>query len=245
MTEKPIIEIQNVSFRYDRLLVLDNVSLEINKGEFIGIVGPNGGGKSTLLKLMLGFLGPEKGSIRIFGKPAAKGRSEIGYVAQYANFEKNFPITVLDTVLMGRTSARSFLWNYSSEDIELAEQALKKTEIVNLKRRILNTLSGGQLQRVLIARALVGDPRILILDEPTSNVDSRMEEDIFDLLKKLNEKSTIIVVSHDIGFISEYVNRVACLNQTLICHETASISGKTIEELYGGSVHMIQHSHSH
>lgn len=245
MTNNSVIQIENVSFRYDKPQVLDNVSLDIKQGEFIGIVGPNGGGKSTLLKLILGFLTPNKGRIRIFGKPPEKGRSEIGYVAQYANFEKNFPITVLDTVLMGRTNAKSFLWNYSSEDIELAEHALRKTEIEDLKNRILNTLSGGQLQRVLIARALVGDPRILILDEPTSNVDSRMEEDIFDLLEKLNEKSTIIVVSHDIGFISEYVNRVACLNQTLICHETAAISGKTIEELYGGSVHMIQHSHSH
>lgn len=240
-----VVQIENVSFRYDKPLVLDNVSLNIKQGEFIGIVGPNGGGKSTLLKLMLGFLSPNKGKIRILGKTPVKGRSEIGYVAQYAKFEKDFPITVMDTVLMGRASGKSFFWGYRQEDIELAEQALRRTEIENLKHRILNTLSGGQLQRVLIARALVGDPRILILDEPTSNVDSRMEEDIFDLLKKLNEKSTIIVVSHDIGFISEYVNRVACLNQTLICHETAAISGKTIEELYGGSVHMIQHSHSH
>lgn len=239
------VQIENVSFRYDKPLVLDNVSLNIRQGEFVGIVGPNGGGKSTLLKLLLGFLSPNKGKIKILGKPPVKGRSEIGYVAQYAKFEKDFPITVMDTVLMGRASGKSFFWGYGKEDMELAEQALRRTEIEDLKHRILNTLSGGQLQRVLIARALVGDPRILILDEPTSNVDSRMEEDIFDLLKKLNEKSTIIVVSHDIGFISEYVNRVACLNQTLICHETAAISGKTIEELYGGSVHMIQHSHSH
>ena len=245
MTNNFAVQIENVSFRYDKPLVLDNVSLDIKQGEFVGIVGPNGGGKSTLLKLMLGFLSPNKGKIRILGKPPVKGRSEIGYVAQYAKFEKDFPITVMDTVLMGRASGKSFFWGYRKEDIELAEQALRRTEIEDLKHRILNTLSGGQLQRVLIARALVGDPRILILDEPTSNVDSRMEEDIFDLLKKLNEKSTIIVVSHDIGFISEYVNRVACLNQTLICHETAAISGKTIEELYGGSVHMIQHSHSH
>lgn len=245
MSSETDIDIKNVSFSYDRPLVLDNVSLEIQHGEFVGIVGPNGGGKSTLLKLMLGFLTPNKGTVKILGKSPRKGRSKIGYVAQYANFEKNFPITVMETVLMGRVTGNSFMWKYSAEDIALAEEALQKTEILNLKDRILNTLSGGQLQRVLIARALVGSPRILILDEPTSNVDSRMEEDIFDLLKKLNEKSTIIVVSHDIGFISEYVNRVACLNQTLICHETAAISGKTIEELYGGPVHMIQHSHAH
>ena len=244
MTDSAI-EINNVSFKYDKPVVLKDISLDIKQGEFIGIVGPNGGGKSTLLKLVLGLLIPTSGTVRVMGQYPAKGRSAIGYVAQYAKFEKNFPITVLDTVLMGRISGRPSLWGYSSEDIQLAEKALRETEIADLKDRILDTLSGGQLQRVLIARALVGDPKILILDEPTSNVDSRMEADIFDLLKKLNEKSTIIVVSHDIGFISGYVNRVACLNQTLICHETAAISGKTIEELYGGSVHMIQHAHSH
>lgn len=245
MNKDSVIEIQGVSFSYDGPLVLDNISLDIKKGEFIGIVGPNGGGKSTLLKLILGLLSPGVGTVRVLGKPPERGRLSIGYVAQYANFEKKFPITVFETVLLGRMTARSSLWGYTADDIQSAEEALKFTEIENLKDRILSTLSGGQLQRVLIARALVGSPDILILDEPTSNVDSRMEEDIFDLLKKLNEQSTIIVVSHDIGFISGYVNRVACLNQTLICHETEAISGKTIEELYGSSVHMIQHSHSH
>jgi zinc transport system ATP-binding protein len=238
-----VIHIDELFFSYGSLSVLENISLDIEAGEFIGIVGPNGGGKSTLLKVMLGLLSPDKGTVKVMGKSPAKGRSAIGYVPQYANFEKNFPITVLDTVLLGRVTQKSSMWGYSAEDIQLAEQALRETDIENLKHRILNTLSGGQLQRVLIARALVGSPKILMLDEPTSNVDTRMEEDIFDLLKKLNEKSTIVVVSHDIGFISGYVNRVACLNRTLICHETEAISGKTIEELYGGAVHMIQHSH--
>ena len=240
-----VIHVNKLNFSYGNLAVLENISLDIKQGEFVGIVGPNGGGKSTLLKLMLGLLVPDKGAIKIMGKSPSKGRSAIGYVPQYANFERNFPITVLDTVLLGRVTRKSTFWGHSSEDIQLAEQALRETEIENLKDRILNTLSGGQLQRVLIARALVGNPKILMLDEPTSNIDARMEEDIFDLLKKLNAKSTIIVVSHDIGFISGYVNRVACLNRTLVCHETAAISGKTIEELYGTEVHMIQHSHSH
>lgn len=239
----PVIHIDNLYFSYGRLAVLENISLDIEEGEFVGIVGPNGGGKSTLLKVMLGLLSPDKGTVKIMGKSPARGRSAIGYVPQYANFERDFPITVLDTVLLGRVTPKSSMLGYSAQDIQLAEQALRETDIDNLRHRILNTLSGGQLQRVLIARALVGNPKVLILDEPTSNVDTRMEEDIFDLLKKLNEKSTIIVVSHDIGFISGYVHRVACLNQTLVCHETAAISGKTIEELYGGAVHMIRHSH--
>lgn len=243
MSQEKVIEIKNVYYRYREPLVLEDITLDIMAGEFIGVVGPNGSGKSTLLKLMLGLLKPVKGTVKVKGKSPAKGRSAIGYVPQYANFEKNFPITVLDTVLLGRVTRRSSFVGYSDKDIQMAERVLRETEVQELKDRIINTLSGGQLQRVLIARALISSPDILMLDEPTSNVDSRMEEDIFDLLKKLNKKSTIIVVSHDIGFISEYVTRVACLNRTLICHETAAISGKTIEELYGGAVHMIQHAH--
>ena len=243
MSKEIDISVQDVSFSFAGPKILDHVSLDIYRGEFLGIVGPNGGGKSTLLKLMLGLLEPNAGKITVLGKTPRKGRSSIGYVPQYASFERNFPITVLDTVLLGRIGVKSSLFSYSSEDMEIAKNVLKETETEILQDRLLNTLSGGQLQRVLIARALASKPKMLIMDEPTSNVDMRMEEDIFDLLKRLNAVSTIVVVSHDIAFISEYVARVACLNQTLICHETTAISGETIEKLYGGSVHMIQHAH--
>lgn len=243
MSKSVAIKLEHVSFSYDGPKILDDVSLEIQHGEFLGIVGPNGGGKSTLLKIILGLLDPGSGRITVLDKLPRKGRSAIGYVSQYPNFDRNFPVTVMDAVLMGRIARTRAMFGYSAEDRQLALKALKETEIAGLKHRLLHTLSGGQLQRVLIARALVVNPEILILDEPTSNIDLRMEEDIFSLLKQLNERATIIVVSHDIGFISEYVNRVACLNQTLVCHETAALSGKTIEELYGGPVHMIQHRH--
>ncbi|MGD8567606.1 MAG: ABC transporter ATP-binding protein [Gammaproteobacteria bacterium] len=243
MTSRDVIAVQDVSFSYDGPIILDHVCLSVKKGDFLGIVGPNGGGKSTLLKLILGLLRPDRGSIRVLGKSPRKGRAMIGYVPQYAGFERNFPITVHQTVLLGRMGKSRSLFGFNGRDAELAEQALKKTEIADLKDRLLNTLSGGQFQRVLIARALVSEPEILILDEPTANIDSRTEADIFDVLKKLNDRITMIVVSHDIGFISEYVSTVACLNKTLVCHETASISGKTIEELYGAPVQMIQHRH--
>jgi zinc transport system ATP-binding protein len=243
MNPDTVIKLDNVSFRFDGPLVLDHVSLNVAKGEFLGIVGPNGGGKSTLLKLVLGLLEPESGAISVLGKPPRRGRSAIGYVPQYAGFERTFPITVQDAVLLGLMGKSRKIFGYGEASYQSVRDALKETEIGDLKDRLLNTLSGGQLQRMLIARALVSKPEILILDEPTSNIDSRVEEDIFDLLKKLNERSTILVVSHDIGFISEYVTRVACLNRTLVCHETAAISGKTIEELYGSHVHMIQHGH--
>jgi zinc transport system ATP-binding protein len=243
MTSSKVIAVEDVSFSFDGPVILDRVSLSVKKGEFLGIVGPNGGGKSTLLKLILGLLKPDHGRIRVLGKSPRKGRAMIGYVPQYAGFERNFPITVQQTVLLGRMGKSGSLFGFNGRDTDLANQALKETEIADLKGRLLSTLSGGQFQRVLIARALVSEPEILILDEPTANVDSRAETDIFDVLKSLNEHITIIVVSHDIGFISEYVSTVACLNKTLVCHETESISGKTIEELYGAPVHMIQHRH--
>ena len=237
------INIENVSFSYGGPLALENINLMVKKGEFLGVVGPNGGGKSTLLKLILGLLKPDTGKISVFDKTPEKGRAQIGYVPQHVRFNRDFPITVEDTVMLGRLGKSTSLWGYSKKDRQLCEQAMRETEIIDLKQRRLNTLSGGQLQRVLIARALVSDPQILILDEPTANIDLRVEEDIFGLLKKLNERATIIIVSHDVGFISEYVNRVACLNRTLICHQTSAISGEMIEELYATPVQMIQHIH--
>ncbi|OGT74996.1 MAG: ABC transporter [Gammaproteobacteria bacterium RIFCSPLOWO2_12_47_11] len=243
---KNIIEIENVSFSYTRAPVLRNVSLTVPEGEFLGIVGPNAGGKSTLIKLILGLLQPGSGTIRVLGNDPVMARSHIGYVPQYPTFSRrDFPINVMDTVLMGRLGFTSHFGGYSKNDREIATETIQAVEIADTANRPVGTLSGGQLQRVLIARALACKPEILILDEPTANIDMRVEEDIFGLLKHYNENMTIIVVSHDIGFISGYVDRVACLNQTLICHTTDEISGKTIEELYGAPVRMIHHSHQH
>ena len=238
-----VISVNNVSFAYKVEPVLEDVSLNIERGEFIGLVGPNGGGKSTLLKLIMGLLPSSKGQIRVLGRTPRKGRKMIGYVPQYATFKRDFPITVEDTVLLGLLGKTHSILGYTQAERELALQAMHEAQIDNLMQRQLDTLSGGQFQRVLIARALISNPEILILDEPTANIDLRVEENIFDLLKKLNQRSTIIVVSHDIGFISEYVNRVACLNKTLICHETSAITGEMIEAMYGAPVHMIHHAH--
>jgi len=237
------ISIENVSFSYGKITAVEHINLSVARNEFLGVVGPNGGGKSTLLKLILGLLKPNTGKITVLGKTPEKGRESIGYVPQQTSIKRDFPITVEDVVLLGRLGKTKSFWGYSKRDKELTERALQETEIIGLKNRRLSTLSGGQFQRVLIARALVCDPEILILDEPTSNIDLRMEEDIFDLLKKLNERATIIVVSHDVGFISGYVNQVACLNRTLVCHQTSAISGEMIEQLYGTPVQMIQHIH--
>lgn len=243
MSAKPVITLNGVSFSYGAATVLQDVNLEIDEREFLGVVGPNAGGKSTLLKLILGLLQPTTGSIRVFGGSARRGRREIGYVPQYPAFNRDFPISVEQTVLMGRLGQGGLFGRYNRGDREIASRVMAETEVSELAKRQLNTLSGGQLQRVLLARALACEPRMLILDEPTANIDMRLETDIFDLLRELNSRLSIIVVSHDVGFISQYVSRVACLNRTLICHHTAEIDGQTISDLYGSDVRMVAHHH--
>lgn len=258
-----VIRVWDLSFAYGAVPVLEGVNLEVGAGEFLGIVGPNAGGKSTLLKLILGLLAPQAGRIRVLGHPPATASRLIGYVPQYPSFPRDFPITVEQAVLLARIGGRerqhasaSGLRNplpgwlaalrpggYGRADRAAAHQALEEVEAADLAQRRIGSLSGGQLQRVLLARALAGEPRILILDEPTANIDQRLEGDIFDLLRRLNARLTILVVSHDIGFISSYVGRVACVNRTLICHRTDAIDGQIIRDLYGESVRMVAHRH--
>jgi zinc transport system ATP-binding protein len=242
-----MIDLHNLSFSYPNSpSVLENINLSIEQGEFLGIVGPNGGGKTTLLKLILGLLKPTQGTISIKGLSPIKGREWIGYVPQFANFSRDYPISVMQAILLGRLGKTKRFFGYCKTDYQIAERVMQETYLTDLKHRALNTLSGGQLQRVLIARALACEPEILILDEPTANIDMRVEEDIFDLLKILNQRLSILVVSHDIGFISGYVKKVACLNKTLICHSTEELTPNLIQNLYSNqTIHAIQHLHSH
>lgn len=236
---KPVIDIQNVSFSYNHSEVLEDISFTIEEEEFFGIIGPNAGGKSTLLKLILGLYKPNSGTLKVFGNDPEKVRGRIGYVPQHPGFKRDFPITVNEVVLLGQLGM-TMSSKQSGIHFKSAMNAVSLDDIANKQ---ISTLSGGQLQRVLIGRALACAPEILILDEPTANIDIPTEENIFGLLKKYNEHMTIIVVSHDIAFISGYVDRVACLNQRLVCHRTEDISGKTIEDLYGASMRMIDHHH--
>ena len=246
-----VIKLQEVNFSYGGAPVLEQVDLQINEGEFLGIVGPNAGGKSTLLKLILGLLEPQSGHIQILGKRPFEARQLLGYVPQYPSFLRDFPITVTQAVMLGRVGLRprrSWLGalspgGYSKADHLKTHEALAEVEADDLAKCELGNLSGGQLQRVLLARALVGEPSILLLDEPTANIDQRLESNIFDLLTRLNARMTILVVSHDIGFISSYVTRVACINHTLVCHRTDAIDGQVIKDLYGDNVRMVAHQH--
>lgn len=239
-----VIAAVGLGFSYHDLSVLEDVTLEVQRGEFLGLVGPNAGGKSTLLKLILGLLNPTVGSLRVLGDSPRRACRRIGYVPQYPLFPRDFPITVADAVLMGRLGTRALMLNYTSSDRMRMIQSLREVEVEDLAQRPVGQLSGGQLQRVLLARALVSDPEILILDEPTANIDHRIEGEIFDLLAQLNARMTILVVSHDIAFISDYVTRVACLNRTLMCHATGALDSRVIADLYGPQqVRGILHAH--
>lgn len=236
---------EGVSFGYgDGLDVVEDVSLEIDSHELIGLIGPNGGGKSTLLKMAAGLLKPRKGSVKVFGRAPHEARDKIGYVPQFALFPRDFPITVAQAVLLGRLSA-GFGVRWSSADRAAAARAVEETELGALADRPLSALSGGELQRVLIARALAAEPKLLLLDEPTSNLDQRAEEDIFTLLGKLNDRMAIVLVSHDVGFVTGFVERVACISRTLICHGTSEVTGEVINKLYGHPVRAVHHAHHH
>jgi zinc transport system ATP-binding protein len=239
--KKTVVEVSQVDFAYDGPRVLEDITLTVQEGDFLGVVGPNGSGKTTLLKIILGLLHPLKGRVRVFGQTPERARHLVSYVPQHADLDASFPISVTDVVLIGRLGKAPVLGRYGKRDRQAAEEAMREAEIEALRHRRFGTLSGGQKQRVLMARALAGKPELLLLDEPTASIDGRVEQGIYELLKKLNEKVTIILVSHDLGFISTYVNHVACVNRRLVCNPTRYITGDVIEACYGGPVHMLKH----
>lgn len=210
------IDVEDLSFSYQDQKVLQQVTFQINEGDFVGIIGPNGGGKTTLLKLIMGFLSPTSGKIRVFSKSPSEAQSSIAYVPQMMRFDRLFPISVLDVVLLGRLSNLPWYGRYHVQDIEEAENALKRVGIFHLRDKSFGTLSGGQAQRVLIARALVSKPRLLLLDEPTASVDPQAQAEIYALLKELEGEMTILMVTHDLGVAIEHVKRVLCVQQTVI-----------------------------
>ncbi len=236
-----IVEIRDLHFSYQRHLVLEAINLEIEGGDFVGVVGPNGGGKTTLLRLLLGLLTPDRGTIRVFGLPPSRARNRVAYVPQYMDFDPSFPITVEEVVLMGSLQPGQLGFSYSSQDHCQALKAMEQVEVEELRLQSFGTLSGGQKQRVLFARALVSEPELLLLDEPTTSVDSSREEDLYSLLRRLNEEMTIVLVTHDLGVISSNVNRVVCLNRRLISHNPAQIDRELVEGVYSSSVRIIEH----
>lgn len=241
----PVIEINDLSFRYAPTAqpVLENVSFAVPAGSSGCIVGPNGGGKSTLLKLMLGLLQPESGSIKIFGFSPVKARKKIGYMPQYHQLDASFPASVLEVALMGRITP-STIFGYSKKDREAAMNALDILGISHLAERSFAGLSGGQRQRVLIARALAGEPQLLLLDEPTANIDPGAEEQFYGTLDELRRQMTVITVSHDLGFVNRETDLVICVNRTVNIHNSTDFSAETAFEVYHHHVNLIQHDHA-
>ena len=243
MSQAPAIEISGLSFAYNGEPVLSGVDLTVQARDFAAIVGPNGGGKTTLLRLILGLLTPSGGRLLVLGQPPVAARTRIGYMPQHTQVDLRFPVTVMDVVLMGRLGCGGRLLGYGRADRQAVLKSLEQVGLAALAGRPFHDLSGGQRQRVLIARALAGEPRLLLLDEPTANVDVRGEREVFELLKELNRQITVVVVSHDLGFVSPYVQSVICVNRQVVSHPTSQVTGQVIADIYGGEVRMVRHDH--
>jgi zinc transport system ATP-binding protein len=228
----PIVVMRNVAFAYNGEPVLTDVNLSVRQQDFIAVIGPNGGGKTTLLKLMLGLLKPDRGSVRVNGESARRASPCIGYVPQDVHTNRNFPVTALDVVLMGKLDTKRRWTRSAATNRRDAMEALERLEMAGLAHNRIGALSGGQRQRVFIARALVARPRLLLLDEPTASIDTKGQTDFFRLLKALNEEIAILVVSHDLLAISRYVKSVACVNKRLHYHDQAEITGEMLETMY-------------
>jgi zinc transport system ATP-binding protein len=240
----PVIELDGVSFSFDgRNPILEDVTIAVEPLEFASVIGPNGGGKTTLLKLILGLLEPSAGSIRVLGTSPVRARHRIGYMAQHSTLDAAFPVRVLDVVLMGRLGPRRLAGPLGSADVEAASSALARAGLASLERRPFADLSGGQRQRVLLARAIASSPELLLLDEPASGLDQKVELDFFDLLRELNRTTTIVLVSHDLGFVQSFVRSVICVHRTVDVHPTNLVDGTTIRDLYGGEVRVVRHDH--
>ncbi len=244
MAEQPVIDVRNVSFAYASAMVLEDVSFQIEPRELICIVGPNGGGKTTLVRLLLGLLHPSRGEIRLLGTSPERARMRVGYMPQHANHDPSFPVTVMDIVLMGRLGRggiRKTLGWYDRADRLAALDALDMVDMSAAAKDTYSTLSGGQRQRVLIARALCCRPELLLLDEPTANVDALGESRLLDILKRLSRQMTIVTVSHDLGLVSNLVERVVCVNHRVMVHPTGNITGQIFEDLYGAKRRVVKH----
>jgi zinc transport system ATP-binding protein len=245
MTMQDIISIRDLWAGYGGETILEAIDLTVRELDFIGIIGPNGGGKTTLLKVLLGLIEPLQGEVRILGKNAREGRESVGYVPQLVEYDRSFPINVGDVVRMGRLGKRKLFHAYTRKDREKVAEALDSVGMLAYKNRSIGELSGGQRQRVYIARALAVDPKILILDEPTASVDPQIRTSIFSLLQELNQFITILIISHDVGAMSTYVKSIGCLNRRLYYHGEKSLTPAMLEEVYHCPIDLIAHGVPH
>jgi len=244
VTVTPAVAIEDLEFAYGRHAVLTAVDFRVLRGAFVAVVGPNGGGKTTLLKLILGLLTPSRGRINVLGLPPTQARRRVGYMPQHVILDPTFPVTVGDVVLMGRLGPHHPLGSYRRADHRAAAQALAACGAETMSDRPFSDISGGQRQRVLIARAIAGEPELLLLDEPTASLDPAIQDDLYELLKQLNERMTVVLVSHDVSTVSRHVEQVICVNVQVAQHDTTAI-GAELARLFPGHAgqRLVRHDH--
>jgi len=240
-----IIKLEDVTVTFDGETVLDRVSFTVRERDCIGIIGPNGSGKTTLLRVILGLVTPDSGTVSVLGTSPEKGRMFVGYVPQFSEFDKTFPINVWEFAMLGRLPGSSLARRFSDLDRGKTEEALRKVDLLHLRDKQLGVLSGGERQRAYIARALATDPKVLLLDEPTANIDEKMERGFYDLLADLRKDVAVLLVSHDIGIITVNVDRIACLNKQLFMHDPSEINEEVLEKTYKCPIEMLAHGVPH
>jgi zinc transport system ATP-binding protein len=245
MENEPVIEIKGLWAGYEGHTILEDVNLTVRQSDFIGLIGPNGGGKTTLLKTLIGLIQPERGEIRVMGKSVAEGRCHIGYVPQFVDFDRQFPIRVWEVVQMGLLGCRKPLQRITGADRETIRYALEQVEMADLQQRAIGDLSVGQRQRVYIARALASNPQILLLDEPTASIDPQVAGTIYELLRRLNQTVTILMISHDMNAVSSHVKSIGCLNRRLHYHGDKEVTQDMLEAIYECPVDLIAHGLPH
>lgn len=232
---KPIIEIKNLSAGYDGRNVLHDINLTVYERDFLGIIGPNGGGKTTLIKCILGLLKPTGGEIVFNGKPS------LGYLPQYSTIDRKFPISVEEVILSGLSIQKSLASRFTPEQRKKGGQVIARMGLEGLEHRAIGQLSGGQLQRALLGRAIISDPSVLILDEPSTYIDKRFEARLYELLAEINKECAIILVSHDIGTVLQQVKSIACVNETLDYHPDTGVTTEWLERNFNCPIELLGH----
>jgi zinc transport system ATP-binding protein len=245
MAELAKAEISGLFVMHDGRAILEDINLQIMERDFLGLIGPNGGGKSTLLKALLGLIKPSRGEIRIMGRSPVEARRFVGYMPQKNLFDPSFPASVMEVVLMGRSGRAGLFKRYDEDDKRAATEALLSVGMLQHAHKEIGALSGGEQQRVFVARAIVSEPALLLLDEPESGMDAAQRTEFYNLLSRLNRKMAIVMVSHDISAISRHVTKVACLNHRLYYHGSKELHPKDLEEAYECPVEVIAHGIPH
>ena len=239
---KPIIEIKNLNAGYDGRTVLRDVNLTVYDRDFLGIIGPNGGGKTTLIKCILGLLKPLSGEISFTSsRTAGNLQLTMGYLPQYNSIDRKFPISVEEVILSGLSIQKSLTSRFTPEQKEKGKQIISRMGLEGFEHRSIGQLSGGQLQRALLGRAIISDPAVLILDEPSTYIDKRFEARLYELLAEINKECAIILVSHDIGTVLQQVKSIACVNETLDYHPDTGVTTEWLERNFNCPIELLGH----